>query len=189
MLLPCHKNKFKRTGTGQAWFPESWTEIDIKNAGEYVANIPENINVPDGTWVFGEYNGVRVGTIKNNGKIGTIIPDNSRQPQNVCKENDMIDNSQIEKIIEERKKMHPDDPRVVEKWNELTQIFIQNEESTIAYLNSCCKENIDWISEVFEDISEQLQSFNFIECIEQLAIKYPDLDLEKDILYAKAVLK
>lgn len=30
--------------------------------------------------------------------------------------------------------MHPDDPRVVKKWNELTQIFIQNEESTIAYL-------------------------------------------------------
>lgn len=78
--IPSHKNKFKRTGTGQAWFPESWTEIDIKNAGEYVANIPENVNIPDGTWVFGEYNGVRVGIIKNNGEIGTIIPDNSRQP-------------------------------------------------------------------------------------------------------------
>ena len=81
--------------------------------------------------------------------------------------------------------MHPDDPRVVKKWNELTQIFIQNEESTIAYLNSCCK---DWISEIFEDISEQLQSSRFIECIEQLAIKYPDLNLEQDILYAKEVL-
>ena len=84
--------------------------------------------------------------------------------------------------------MHPDDPRVVKKWNELTQIFIQNEESTIAYLNSCCKENVDWISEIFEDISEQLQSSRFIECIEQLAIKYPDLNLEQDILYSKEVL-
>lgn len=56
----------------------------------------------------------------------------------------MIDNNKIEKIVEERKTMHPDDPRVVEKWNELTKIFIQNEESTIAYLNGCCKENIDW---------------------------------------------
>ena len=84
--------------------------------------------------------------------------------------------------------MHPDDPRVVKKWNELTQIFIQNQESTIAYLNSSCKENVDWISEIFEDISEQLQSSRFIECIEQLAIKYPDLNLEQDILYAKEVL-
>ena len=92
----------------------------------------------------------------------------------------MIDNNEIDKIIEERKKMHPDDPRVLEKWNELTQIFIQNEESTIAYLNSCCKENIDWISEIFEDISEQLQSPRFIKCIEEIAIKYPDLNLEQD---------
>lgn len=105
------------------------------------------------------------------------------------KENDMIDSNEIAKIIEERKKMHPDDPHIVEKWNELTQIFIQNEESTIGYLNSCCKENIDWISEIFEDISEQLQSSKFIECIEQLAIKYPDLDLEQDILYAKEALE
>ena len=71
-----------------------------------------------------------------------------------------IDNNVIEKIIEERKKMH-----------------------------CCCKENIDWISEVFEDISEQLQSSRFIECIEQLANKYPDLNLEQDILYAKEALK
>ncbi|MEE1306020.1 MAG: EndoU domain-containing protein [Agathobacter sp.] len=78
--IPNHKNKFKRTGTGQAWFPKSWTDTDIKNAGEYVANLPENKNVSDGTWVFGEYNGVRVGIIKNDGEIGTIIPDNSRQP-------------------------------------------------------------------------------------------------------------
>ena len=60
---------------GQSWFPESWTEIDIKCAGEYVANLPENADLPDGVWVFGEYNEVRTGIIKNNGNIGTIIPD------------------------------------------------------------------------------------------------------------------
>lgn len=54
--------------------------MDIKKAGEYVANIVENIDKPDGTWIFGEYNGVRVGIIKKDGQIGTIIPDNSMQP-------------------------------------------------------------------------------------------------------------
>lgn len=80
--IPSHKNKLKRSGTGQAWFPESWTEADIKRAGEYVAKLPENANVSYGEWIFGEYNGVRVGVIKNeefNG-IGTIVPDGSRQP-------------------------------------------------------------------------------------------------------------
>lgn len=80
--IPDHKNKFKKTGTGQAWFPKNWTAQDISNAGEYVANLPENLNVPYGQWMFGEYNGVRVGVIKNEKfkGIGTIMPDNSRQP-------------------------------------------------------------------------------------------------------------
>lgn len=101
----------------------------------------------------------------------------------------MIDYNEIERIIEERKRIHPDDPHVVEKWNELTQIFIQNEESTIAYLSCCSKEDINWISEVFEDISEQLQSSKFIECIEELADKYPDLNLEQDIKFARKALE
>lgn len=105
------------------------------------------------------------------------------------KENNMIDNNKIEKLIEERKKLYPDDYRVLEKWNELTQIFTRNEEDTIVYLNSCCRQNIEWISEIFEDISNQLQSPRFIDCIEKLAIKYPDLNLEQDILYAKKALE
>lgn len=44
-------------------------------------NLPANRNVPDGvTVLFGEYNGVRVGVIRTNGKISTIFPDVSSQP-------------------------------------------------------------------------------------------------------------
>ncbi|MGG2014043.1 EndoU domain-containing protein [Bacillus sp. S10(2024)] len=77
--VPDHKSKPKRTGTGQAWFPESWTRNDIKEAGEYVANLQENINVKDGNMIFGEYKGVRVGVIKTNGKIVTVFPDGTKQ--------------------------------------------------------------------------------------------------------------
>jgi hypothetical protein len=101
----------------------------------------------------------------------------------------MINNKEVEKIIIERIEMHPDDPRIMEKWNELTQIFVRDEEDTIVYLNNCNMENINWISEIFEDISEQLQSDRFIECIDQLSIKFPELDLEQDILYAKKVME
>ena len=30
----------------------------------------------------------------------------------------MINNNLIEKIIKERKELHPDDPRIIDKWNE-----------------------------------------------------------------------
>ena len=101
----------------------------------------------------------------------------------------MIDNKAVEKIIEERKKMHPDDPRIVEKWRELTKYFVQDQETTIEYLNNCNKENLKWIGEIFDDISELLQSYQFIECIERLSIKYPDLNLESDVFYARKVFK
>lgn len=100
----------------------------------------------------------------------------------------MIDNNKVKKIIDERIKMHPDDPRIVDKWKELTNIFTANESETIEYLNNCSEYIIEWVSEVFEDISEVLQSEKFIECIEVLKFKFKNLDLEQDILYAKEAI-
>ncbi len=57
-----------------------WDNDKIKHAGEYIANLSKNINAADGHIIFGEYDGVRVGVIKTNGKIGTIFPDADIQP-------------------------------------------------------------------------------------------------------------
>ena len=78
--IPDHKVKAKRTGTNQSWFPESWSESDIANAGAYIGNLLENVNAADGVTVFGNYNGVRVGVIRTNGRISTIFPDATSQP-------------------------------------------------------------------------------------------------------------
>lgn len=97
----------------------------------------------------------------------------------------MINRDDVEKVINERKNLHPDDPRIADKWEEITSIFIQSEDDTIEYLERCSQEELYWISEVFDDISAQLQSLRFIECIEKLPGKYPELDLEQDIGWAK----
>lgn len=73
--IPDHKKGTKKTGTGQSWFPRSWTEKDIRRAGEHVAGLKANRHVPDGKAVFGMYKGVRVGVIRTHGKIGTVFPD------------------------------------------------------------------------------------------------------------------
>jgi hypothetical protein len=78
--IPSHKNKMKRTGNGQSWFPKEWNDSKIRDAGNHINNLPQNKNLPDGQWAFGDYDGVRVGIIKKDGKVTTIIPDNSRQP-------------------------------------------------------------------------------------------------------------
>jgi hypothetical protein len=73
--IPNHKNPKKQRHMGQAWFPSSWSEKDIRHAGEHVAGLKKNRSVPDGVRVYGVYKGVKVGIIKTNGKIATVFPD------------------------------------------------------------------------------------------------------------------
>lgn len=73
--IPDHKQKTKQKGTGQAWFPKSWTEKDIRHAGEHVAGLKGNRRVPNGKIIYGNYKGVRVGVMRTNGKIATVFPD------------------------------------------------------------------------------------------------------------------
>ena len=77
--VPGHKDPLKRSGIGQSWFPRSWSERDIKRAGEHVAGLKSNRHVPNGVIIYGTYKGVRVCVIKTYGKIATIFPD-SHQP-------------------------------------------------------------------------------------------------------------
>ena len=73
--IPDHRDKRKRTGTNQAWFPKGWSDKDIRRAGDHVASLKENRKAPNGKLIFGVYKGVRIGVIKTNGTPGTIFPD------------------------------------------------------------------------------------------------------------------
>ena len=76
--IPNHMQKAKRKEMGQAWFPKSWTDKDIRRAGEHVAGLKGNRHIADGQKIFGVYKGVRVGVIRTNGKIGTVFPDSNQ---------------------------------------------------------------------------------------------------------------
>ena len=73
--IPDHKDRKKQTGTAQAWFPKTWSDKDIRRAGDHVAGLKENRHTPNGKVIFGVYKGVKVGVIKTNGTPGTIFPD------------------------------------------------------------------------------------------------------------------
>ena len=56
-------------------------------------------------------------------------------------------------------------------------ICLKDINETVAYLENCSEEDIYFISEVFEDVSEQLQSKEYIECLRKLDDKFPNLDM------------
>lgn len=76
--VPNHMQRNKREGSGQSWFPKSWTEKNIRRAGEHVAGLKKNRKVADGIRVYGIYKGVKVGIIKTHGKIATVFPDSDQ---------------------------------------------------------------------------------------------------------------
>ena len=88
----------------------------------------------------------------------------------------------IKKVIEQRKKLNMNDDMGIQKcWEDITRILSESEENTIKYLDNCEKDVLYWISEVLEDISEILQSQEFIKCLRRLDIKFPELDMTNDI--------
>ena len=76
--IPDHKNPAKQKSMGQAWFPKSWTDKDIRRAGEHVAGLKGNRRIPDGKTIYGVYKGVRVGVKRTHGKIATVFPDSDQ---------------------------------------------------------------------------------------------------------------
>lgn len=76
--IPNHKERHKKTGTGQSWFPKSWSTKDIRRAGEHVAGLKRNRHIPDGKTIYGTYKGVRVGVKRTHGKIATVFPDSDQ---------------------------------------------------------------------------------------------------------------
>ncbi|TCS93247.1 nucleoid-associated protein [Hazenella coriacea] len=91
----------------------------------------------------------------------------------------------ISQLIQRRKDLHPDDPAIQEIWNEMVEVLKDNEEKTISLFNSSSKEELYWLSEIFEDLSFEFQSKKLIDCLLELQEKSPDIDMEDDILYAK----
>ena len=97
--------------------------------------------------------------------------------------------NKMEAILKERKGLNINDDYGIEKcWNEMTILLTQNEDEKIDYLNECNEENLYYISEIFEDISEQLQSKRFITCLRNLDKKFPKLDMTKDIDIAESYI-
>ena len=89
---------------------------------------------------------------------------------------------QMNIIIAERKKKHmEDDYGIQECWKKMINILAVDDCQTIEYLENCTWEELYYISEIIEDVSMQLQSKAYIQCLRMLDRKFPELNMKKDI--------
>jgi len=98
--------------------------------------------------------------------------------------------NKMDVILNKRKSLNlNDDYGIQRSWNEIIEVLTDNERNTINYLNNCSKNDLYWISEVFEDITEILQSKELIHCFRKLDEKYPELDMTNDIDIAESYIE
>lgn len=69
-----HRRLVCREKSKQCWFPEFWTENDIKAAANYVLSLKKNQRVNSNTPKTGYFKGVKVGVYADRGKIKTVFP-------------------------------------------------------------------------------------------------------------------
>ena len=72
----------------------------------------------------------------------------------------MIEESR--EIIRKRAALHMSDPAIEQYRDELINILSQNEDETIQFLKNCSKDELIWVSEVFEEIA-----YNLPEAVEK----------------------
>ena len=84
----------------------------------------------------------------------------------------------IKLLAEEEKKCLPELPDYWETSpaiNAEIALFTRNLQETIAFLdNDCTAEQLIWLSEVFEEISAKLQSWEFIDALKRAADRFPE---------------
>jgi len=99
------------------------------------------------------------------------------------------DINKIKELIDWRKKLKNVEGIVEDYyWKPLIDLLSKNQEETVDFLENCDAEELYWISEIFEDLSERFQSVSFVEVLKKLQDKYPDIDLKQDIQAAEYAL-
>lgn len=101
----------------------------------------------------------------------------------------MINKKKIKELVKKRANTFPDDSSIETCWRELSNELSNDVNETIDFLDKCNVEEIYWISEVFDDISSNFKSQNFIDCLGILQKKFPVIDMSEDIELAKRALK
>lgn len=101
----------------------------------------------------------------------------------------MMNTSKLKELIKEREQIDAQNDVLTEQnHNEQFELLSYNLLETMDFLNICSSEEIYWVSELFEILSEHFKSQELIDCMESNA-KRTGVDCAIDIEYAKKALK
>lgn len=98
----------------------------------------------------------------------------------------MIDKKKISANIKIIESMNQNgaSPNLGEYWDEIVSMLSEDLNQTKEYLSNCEEHEIWFMGGYFEDISYNFQSKEFIDFLQILQEKHPDIDMTQDIEWA-----
>ncbi|MWC30605.1 hypothetical protein [Paenibacillus sp. MMS18-CY102] len=98
----------------------------------------------------------------------------------------MTGNEKISYHLDIINKMAPNgaSPPLDTYWGEIVDVLSHDIGQTRELLMKCTPNEIDRMGGYFENVSEKLQSYKFIDLLRELQKKYPEIDIELDIQWA-----
>ena len=82
---------------------------------------------------------------------------------------------EFQEIIKRRASIEEEWDTEIEKcWNEMTDLFSEDIDKTVQFLDVCTADEFSWLSEIFEDIAAKTKSEKFIAALRKTAEKYPE---------------
>ncbi|AXO80729.1 hypothetical protein DZC78_10145 [Olleya aquimaris] len=98
--------------------------------------------------------------------------------------NNNIMNSLLKKIKEDvqyMKNTHVNDPKTMVLLDEIELLLAKEPQQTVSVLKELDLSSIEWICSTFEAVSYKLLSKDFIDCLDELLIKFnPNINAFKD---------
>lgn len=108
----------------------------------------------------------------------------------ISTENAITLSQRFKRYLIERKAIHLNDSHsTYAKWKELIKMLSECEDETMRILKSSTKDEVDYISEVMEEVGEKLNSRKYIETLKEVSLKYPESKLDPIIEIAQNYMK
>ena len=92
-------------------------------------------------------------------------------------------------ILYQKMNMHMNDPSMSQKNQDMVDLIAVNESVVRTVFDQLNSNEMEYTSEIFEEIIAHLNSQSLLDYFHTLQNKYPYIDMESDLFYAQKSLK
>ena len=94
----------------------------------------------------------------------------------------MINKQYLQELIDEAILIEPQDEDFYQiNFDKRLAELCKNLDETVNYIDTCSEKELDWMSEVFDELSEYFKSQKLIDCVERNITRFDNSELQEQL--------